>query len=107
RLHVLATSREGLGIAGEVVSRVPSLSLPSAPELQASEALMEYDAIGLFAERARAVDASFTVSASNAATVAEICRRLDGIPLALELAAARLNVLSIEQINRRLSDRFR
>jgi non-specific serine/threonine protein kinase len=107
RLHVLATSREGLGIAGEVVSRVPSLSLPTASELQASEALMEYDAISLFAERARAVDASFTVSASNAATVAEICHRLDGIPLALELAAARLNVLSVEQINRRLSDRFR
>ena len=107
RLHVLATSREGLGIAGEVVSRVPSLSLPTASELPDSEAIMEYDAISLFAERARAVDTSFTVSASNAATVVEICYRLDGIPLALELAAARLNVLSVEQINRRLSDRFR
>jgi len=107
RLHVLATSREGLGSAGEVVSRVPSLSLPTASELPASEALMEYDAISLFAERARVVDAGFTVSASNASTVAEICHRLDGIPLALELAAARLSVLSVEQINRRLSDRFR
>jgi non-specific serine/threonine protein kinase len=107
KLHVLATSREGLGIAGEVVSRVPSLSLPAASELPAPEALLEYDAIRLFAERVRAVDVAFTVNATNAATVAEICHRLDGIPLALELAAARLNVLSVDQISRRLSDRFR
>ena len=106
-LHVLATSREGLGIAGELVSRVPSLSLPAASELPPSQALLEFDAIRLFAERARAVDASFMVSASNAATVTKICHRLDGVPLALELAAARLNVLTVEQINRRLSDRFR
>jgi len=107
KLHVLATSREGFGIAGEVVSRVPSLSLPAASELPASEALLEYDAIRLFVERAGAVDAAFTVKATNAVTVAEICHRLDGIPLALELAAARLNVLSVDQISRRLSDRFR
>jgi len=106
-LHVLATSREGLGIPGESVWRVPSLSLPAPSELLAPEALLQHEAVRLFADRATAVEPAFTISESNAATVAEVCRRLDGIPLAIELAAARLRVLSVEQINVRLKDRFR
>jgi non-specific serine/threonine protein kinase len=105
-LRVLATSREGLGIRGETVWRVPSLSAP-APSVIALDALRQYEAVRLFAERAAAVEPAFTLNDANAVTVADLCRRLDGIPLALELAAARLNVLSIEQISGRLNDRFR
>ena len=92
RLHILATSREPLGVAGERVWPVP----PIAPE----------EAAQLFAERAAAVDPAFVLSGENAASVEEICRRLDGIPLAIELAAARVRVLKPEQIASRLEDRF-
>jgi non-specific serine/threonine protein kinase len=106
--HLLATSREALGVAGEVVWRVPSLSLPTAATPALSpEALVEYEACRLFVARAAAVAPTFAATQANATTIAEICRRLDGIPLALELAAARLNLLSVEQINERLGDRFR
>ncbi|HEX7153755.1 MAG TPA: BTAD domain-containing putative transcriptional regulator [Thermoanaerobaculia bacterium] len=92
RLRILATSREPLGIAGERVWPVPPIALD--------------DAVELFAERATAVASSFTLDAPNASAVAEICRRLDGIPLAIELAAARIRVLTPAQILERLEDRF-
>ncbi len=107
RVCILATSREGLGITGETVWRVPSLSLPDLSEAASVESLLRHDAVRLFIERASAVDSRFEFTAANAAAVAEVCVRLDGIPLALELAAARVKVLSIAQIHARLNDRFR
>jgi non-specific serine/threonine protein kinase len=107
RACILATSREGLGITGETVWRVPSLSVPDAATNVSTETLLLYDAARLFLERASAVDPSFTAAAANAALIADVCIRLDGIPLAIELAAARVKVLSLEQIHTRLNDRFR
>ena len=89
-LRIVASSRESLGLPGEVVYRVPSLSVPG--ELQQPEDVRS-DAIRLFAERAAAIAPDFAVDVANAATIARICRRLDGIPLAIELAAARVRVL--------------
>jgi predicted ATPase/DNA-binding winged helix-turn-helix (wHTH) protein len=106
RLRILATSREGLGITGETLWRVPSFSVPEPPQAASAETLAKYDAVRLFVERAAAIDPAFAVTGANAATVAQVCHRLDGIPLAIELAAARVNVLSIEQIDSRLNDRF-
>jgi non-specific serine/threonine protein kinase len=106
-LKVLATSREALGVTGETVWRVPSMTAPSASDPVAVDKLQQYEAINLFADRAAAVEPSFTLTPANAPFVVDICRRLDGIPLAIELAAARLKVLSLEQINERLKDRFR
>jgi predicted ATPase/DNA-binding SARP family transcriptional activator len=103
---VLATSREVLGLAGEVVWKVPPLSLPPA-EVADPEALAGCDAVALFCERARAAQPGFGLSAANAAAVAGICRRLDGIPLGLELAAAKIRVLGAHQVAERLDDRFR
>src|SRR3954470_3103690 len=99
---VLGTSREPLGINGETAWRVPSLSLPDAAAGHAGS-----EAVQLFADRARQGRPGFAVTDENAAAVAEICRRLDGIPLAIELAAARVGVLTPVQIARHLSDRFR
>jgi predicted ATPase len=107
RLRVLATSREVLGIPGELAWRVPSLSLPESSGAASAEQLLRSDAARLFAERARLVAPGFTVDDANASAVAEICRRLDGIPLAIELAAARVRVLAVEQIAARLNDRLR
>ena len=107
RLCILATSREALGITGETIWRVPSLSVPELLQGPAAETLAKYDAIRLFGERATAVDPAFRLTGANASRVAQVCHRLDGIPLAIELAAARVNVLSIEQIDCRLNDRFR
>jgi predicted ATPase len=105
-LKILATSREPLGIAGETIYRVPSLDLPDSPELSAMH-ISEYGAIRLFVERAASVKPSFRLTEGNAVSVAQICARLDGIPLAIELAAARVKALSPEEIATRLSDRFR
>src|SRR5579859_7155029 len=104
-LHILVTSREVLGISGETTWRVPSLSLPPKPP--PPESMDQYEAVGLFVERARAANTNFRLTAQNAAAVMEICARLDGIPLAIELAAARIRMLSVEQIAARLDDRFR
>jgi non-specific serine/threonine protein kinase len=104
-LHIVATSRERLAIAGEVVYRVPSLSLPSA-DVDAATG-MEFDAIRLFVDRARLVDPGFELAPTNVGDVVAICRRLDGIPLALELAAARVRSMSAAQISTRLDERFR
>ena len=105
-LRVLATSREALGIAGERSWLVPVLSLPSSASVTAPEALRSA-AVELFVERARDVQPSFTLTDANATAVARICRRVDGLPLAIELAAARVRVLSPEQIAKRLDEDFR
>ena len=104
-LHVMTTSREALGIDGEVIYRVPSLMLPAADSNAAATSASE--AALLFVERAQAVVPGFRVTDRNAAAVTQICRRLDGIPLALELAAARLTALSVDELAARLHDRFR
>lgn len=103
-LHLLATSREPLGIGGEMVWRVPTLEVPPAQGF--TEWLMQYEAVRLFVERARAVNPRFALDEQNAAAIAHISQRLDGIPLAIELAAARTNVLRPDQIAARLDDRF-
>ena len=105
-LAILATTRESLNVAGETVWRVPPLALPPEPEGMAPEAILTFDAVRLFSERA-AASTPFTLGPENAASVADICHRLDGVPLAIELAAARMNVLSVDQIRKRLDDRFR
>jgi predicted ATPase/class 3 adenylate cyclase len=104
-LKIIASSREVLGVAGETSYRVPSLALPSA-DSTIPETLMQSEAVHLFVERAQAAQPGFTLTGSNAPAIAAICRRLDGIPLALELAAARVKVLSPEQIAERLDNRF-
>jgi predicted ATPase/class 3 adenylate cyclase len=103
---VLATSREVLGVPAEVVWNVPPLSMPSDDVASAAE-LAGSDAVMLFCERARANQPGFGLSDANAAAVARICRRLDGIPLGLELAAAKIRVLGAHQVAERLDDRFR
>ncbi len=102
RLRILATSREVLGVPGEVAWRVPPLTPPDPRALPPSPRLMDYDAVRLFVERARQVVPGFSVGEDNAAAIAQICHRLDGIPLALELAAARLRALTVGQIAERL-----
>jgi predicted ATPase/DNA-binding CsgD family transcriptional regulator len=101
-LRILATSREALRIAGETVWRVPSLELPESS--QALEQITSSEAVRLFVDRARAVLPTFELNSATIGAVTEVCRRLDGIPLALELAAARVSLLSIEQIAARLDD---
>ncbi|MEW5942085.1 MAG: BTAD domain-containing putative transcriptional regulator, partial [Chloroflexota bacterium] len=105
-LKILTTSREGLGITGEMTYEVPSLSLPALERLTLIDLLMEYEGIRFFVERARAVKPDFALTEQNAAAAVQICARLDGIPLALELAAARTRMLSVEHIAERLNDRF-
>ncbi len=106
-VRILASSREALGIGGEVTYRVPSLDLPDLGHLPSVESLSQYEAVKLFIDRARAAVPSFSVTNENAPAVAQICHRLDGIPLAIELAAAKIRVLGVEQIAKRLDDRFR
>ncbi len=105
-LKILATSREGFNIPGEVIYNVPSLAIPSL-ETPTVQTLTQYDAVRLFIDRAMTIQQNFALTNQNAAAVARICYHLDGIPLAIELAAARVNVLSVEQISERLADRFR
>jgi len=110
-LRILATSRRALGVTGESVWRVPSLAAPEVELLPTGKEivpwLLGYDAVRLFVNRAHLSLPVFRLTAQNAGAVAQICRRLDGIPLAIELAAARIKVLSAEQIAGRLNDRFR
>jgi predicted ATPase/DNA-binding SARP family transcriptional activator len=103
-LQVLATSREPLGLTGELLWPVPPLEVPVGEGL---DALGRSSAVQLFVERAAAATPGFAVGAGNAAAVASICRRLDGLPLALELAAARIRALGVDQLAARLDDRFR
>jgi predicted ATPase/DNA-binding SARP family transcriptional activator len=104
QLRILATSREGLGLAGETTWLVPSLALPDPQHLPAVMELSHVEAVRLFVERAAAALPTFTLTPANAAAVAQVCRRLDGIPLAIELAAARIKVLSVHQLAARLGD---
>jgi predicted ATPase/DNA-binding CsgD family transcriptional regulator len=106
-LRVLATSREALGITGEVGWPVPPLSLPDLRRLPDVESLPRYESARLFVERAVAVKPTFALTEQNAPSVAQVCYRLDGIPLALELAAASMKVLPVEQIADRLDDCFK
>ena len=106
RLTLLATSREPLRVNGEVVLRVPALSLPDEAEPVDRTRLLSYDALRLFVERAQAADPSFRFTDDNAGVVAEICRHLDGIPLALELAAVRARGLGVARLSVGLDQRF-
>jgi predicted ATPase/DNA-binding XRE family transcriptional regulator len=104
QLKILATSREALGILGEIVYHMPSLGLPDIQ--QTLEKFREYESVHLFEERAQLAQPDFQLTLENASSVAQICSRLDGIPLAIELAAARVNMFSTAQIAARLDDRF-
>jgi predicted ATPase/DNA-binding CsgD family transcriptional regulator/DNA-binding XRE family transcriptional regulator/Tfp pilus assembly protein PilF len=106
-LVILATSREPLGVAGETTWRVPSLALPDPEAPWSIERLMACEAVQLFLTRAGVVVPVFALTRQNAPAVAEVCRRLDGVPLAIELAAARVRVLAPEQIVARLEDHLR
>ncbi len=107
RLKVLATSREALGIAGESTFRVPPLTLPDLKAHQTPATLSQFEAVRLFIDRAVQAESTFTVTNESAPALASLCCRLDGIPLAIELAAARVRSLPVEQIDARLDQRFR
>ncbi|MBD5657312.1 MAG: protein kinase, partial [Candidatus Eremiobacteraeota bacterium] len=108
-VKILASSRHRLEIAGEATYRVPSLSVPGqvAGAKPGAAEVLRYEAATLFVERATAADNRFTLTNDNAFSIADICRRLDGIPLAIELAAARTNILSPQQLCAQLGERFR
>jgi predicted ATPase/DNA-binding SARP family transcriptional activator len=103
-LKILTTSRESLGITGEAQYHVPPLGLPDLQGIL--EKLLDYESVELFEERARLVQEDFSLTIGNASSIAQICQRLDGIPLAIELAAARVDVFSPEQIAARLNESF-
>jgi predicted ATPase/class 3 adenylate cyclase len=107
KVTILATSREGLNVSGEHVHRMPSLAVPPRDIALSAATAATYGAVALFAERAHAADGRFALTDENAEIVAEVCRRLDGIALAIELAAPRVKVLAVEQLSRRLDERFR
>jgi predicted ATPase/class 3 adenylate cyclase len=106
-VRIIATTRQGLGIAGEAVHRVASLAVPEPSRELTAEEAARYGAVALFVERAIAATESFRLTNENAPIVARLCQRLDGIALAIELAAPRLKVLSLEQLDAKLSERFR
>ncbi|MDP9476914.1 MAG: tetratricopeptide repeat protein, partial [Actinomycetota bacterium] len=103
-LKIFATSREPLGTPGEINWRVPPLSVPETKEESTTEDLMRYEAVRLFVERARQRLPTFSLTRETAPPVAEVCRRLEGIPLAIELATARMTALAVEQVAQRLED---
>jgi len=105
-VKILASSREALGVPGEAHFQVPSLSIPNNDQPPSLDEWHQYDALRLFVDRATTVLPAFQVTPANITHLVQICRRLDGIPLALELAAARVKVLTTEQIAARLDDRF-
>jgi predicted ATPase/DNA-binding SARP family transcriptional activator/Tfp pilus assembly protein PilF len=107
KLTLLATSREALGVPGETIWAVPPLSVPTPHSSQEPSTLEQYESVRLFVERARTIDPEFQLTQQEAPAIARLCHQLDGIPLALELAAARVRSLSVEQIATRLKDRFR
>jgi predicted ATPase/DNA-binding winged helix-turn-helix (wHTH) protein len=107
RVSILASSRERLAIPGESVIRVPSLPAPPPGNASTAASAREYAAVELFVERAKALGLGFTLTDANAATVGSVCQRLDGIPLAIELAVPRLKVLSVDQLAKGLDDRFK
>src|SRR3954447_6426018 len=105
-IRIIATSREPLGISGEHIFGVPPLDVPASGAAGSVQAAIEYASVRLLVERAAAVQPGFSLTAENWSEIAEICRRLDGIPLALELAARRLRALSPAQLRERLDDRY-
>lgn len=105
-VKILATSREALGLTSESVWPVPILSLPNAQHMSLADLLMQYEGIRLFVERACAANPDFNLTERNALSVAQVCQRLDGIPLAIELAAARVMMMSVGEIAKRLENRF-
>ena len=105
--RVLATSREALGIGGELIWQVPTLPAPDPEAILSMEELDTYASARLFIERATLARNTFRVTSANVRAIAQICHRLDGMPLAIELAAARVKALEVEQIAKRLDDRFR
>ncbi len=105
-INILGTSREALGIAGESSFRVPSLASPDPRRLAAGDDVTQYEAARLFVDRALTVRPEFAVTPANAPAIAQICQQLDGMPLAIELAAARVRAMTAEQIAARLDDRF-
>jgi len=106
-VRILNTSRQVLDISGEEIFRVPSLDVPHTIADLTPAAVAQFGAVALFVDRARSVDKSFTLTDDTAPIVADICRRLDGIPLAIELAAARVKVLSVPNLAQRLNERFK
>jgi len=106
RLRILATSRHVLGIAGEHVFPVPPLSVPDADHPPSVQALRVYDSVGLLIDRARAVRPDFEVREADVPAVSRLCARLDGLPLAIELAASRLRSMPVGQLADRIEDRF-
>ncbi|MBK9228297.1 MAG: tetratricopeptide repeat protein [Ignavibacteria bacterium] len=106
KLKIIATSREALNCAGEQIFKIPALTHPDPNSKDTPEQLTQYESVRLFIERALSVNPKFRVNNENAPALAEVCSRLDGIPLAIELAAARTKVLSVEKIYERLDDRF-
>jgi hypothetical protein len=106
-LRVIATCREALSIPGETLHGVPTLALPPVDPPPTALGVVEYESARLFVERGRQVRPDFALSDADAPIVADLCRRLDGIPLAIELAAARLRVLGVKEIRAKLDDRFR
>jgi predicted ATPase len=106
-VRILATSRQALSISGEQIYRMPSLSVPPAGSAPPAHEALAFGALQLFADRAFSADNRFVLNEENTKHVAEICRRLDGIPLAIELAAARIKVLAPQQLAQKLSERFR
>ncbi|RYH60654.1 MAG: LuxR family transcriptional regulator, partial [Alcaligenaceae bacterium] len=105
-LRIIATSRQALGIAGEAVFAVPPLTTPNSDRSPVLQGLSHYDAVSLFADRAATVVPEFGLTESNHLAVAQICSRLEGIPLAIESAAIRMRVMSADQILQKLSDRY-
>jgi len=103
---ILVTSRERLGMTGELTYRVPSLTVPGPGDNLAPDALLAYEGVRMFVDRARLLRPYFSVTPDNAASLASICHRLDGIPLAIELAAPRLRSMSVEELSQRLDQRF-
>jgi non-specific serine/threonine protein kinase len=103
---VLVTSRERLGMTGELTYRVPSLTVPEASETLTPETALRYEGVRLFVERAKLVRPDFVLTAQNASCIASICARLDGIPLAIELAAPLLRSMSVDELSERLDQRF-
>jgi len=105
-LKILTTSREALGVSGESLFMVSPLALPDVQRIETPEKLGEYESLRLFKERAQLVQIDFALTTDNVSSVAQICSRLDGIPLAIELAAARANIMQLEEISKQLNECF-
>jgi non-specific serine/threonine protein kinase len=105
-LRILATSREAIGVAGESICQVPSLATPEPTATMSLESLCQFEAVRLFKDRAVAVQPRFALTSATAPAVVQICWRVEGIPLAIELAAARMSALSAAQVAERLAGQF-